>query len=370
MYNGLWGTVCDDGWDIKDVDVVCRAKNCGTALKAKSSAFFGEGQGPIWLDDVNCFGNESSLSHCGRIFFERTGCDHREDAGVVCSGMEDYFLEMFVSVFVFALFTQFISQNALNFNWGMNEATVVCREMNCGDAAQFSGSSSQVEELRGYKVSCTGTESSLTQCTLTEYVRTSSDHMNDASVVCSAPIRLVNGDSECSGRVEIFHEGQWGTVCDDDWGLPDAMVVCRQLGCGHAINAHSGSHFGSGSGPIWLDDVMCGGEELFLTHCRHNGFGNNNCWHHEDAGVTCVEVYLLPCMSGTECKRLQKFTCSKSNMYSIICTCLHIYVNRSDLAITYVLRYLDTSGWLELCSHLGFKKHHQMCLKPSLMIGC
>uniref|UniRef100_A0A673B6Z5 SRCR domain-containing protein n=1 Tax=Sphaeramia orbicularis TaxID=375764 RepID=A0A673B6Z5_9TELE len=300
LYNGLWGTVCDDGWDIKDADVVCRAKNCGTALKAKSSAFFGEGQGPIWLDDVDCFGNESSLSHCGRIFFEQTGCDHREDAGVVCSGMEDYFLEILVNgtdrcsgrVEVYHD-DQWLP--ALNFNWGMNEATVLCREMNCGDAAQFSGSSSQVEELRGYKVSCTGTESSLTQCTLTEYVRTSSDlagvlHMY--ACVCTFHftdgLTLVNGASECSGRVEIFHEGQWGTVCDDDWGTPDAMVVCRQLGCGPAISVHSGSRFGRGSGPIWLDDVMCRGEEPVLTHCRHNGFGKNNCGHDEDAGVTCV----------------------------------------------------------------------------------
>lgn len=75
-----------------------------------------------------------------------------------------------------------------NVNWGMNEATVVCREMNCGDPVKVSGSFGQGEELRGYKISCSGRESSLTQCTLREYVRTSHERIEEASVVCSGKI--------------------------------------------------------------------------------------------------------------------------------------------------------------------------------------
>lgn len=73
-------------------------------------------------------------------------------------------------------------------NWGMNEATVVCREMDCGDAGGISGSFGQSEEIRGYKINCNGRETSLTQCTLRDYVKTSNDHLEDASVICTGKI--------------------------------------------------------------------------------------------------------------------------------------------------------------------------------------
>lgn len=104
----------------------------------------------------------------------------------------------------------------------------------------------------------------------------------------AAQVRLVGGSGQCSGRVEVFYKSQWGTVCDDDWEMSNADVVCRQLGCGHAVLAPTSAHFGRGSGPIWLDNVVCRGQEAALTHCTHRGFGENNCGHGEDAGVICL----------------------------------------------------------------------------------
>ncbi|NWZ38447.1 DMBT1 protein, partial [Brachypodius atriceps] len=91
----------------------------------------------------------------------------------------------------------------------------------------------------------------------------------------------------CAGRVEVFHAGRWGTVCDDSWGLPDAQVTCRQVRCGHALWAPGAAQFGRGSGVIWLDETNCTGRETHLAECPARTWGRNDCYHGEDAGAVC-----------------------------------------------------------------------------------
>ena len=106
--------------------------------------------------------------------------------------------------------------------------------------------------------------------------------------------------------MEIFYNGEWGTVCDDFWGLEDANVVCRQIGCPYGATAAPRlATFGEGAGTIWLDNVHCAGTEDYLSDCVHNGWGIENCAHYEDAGVQCftigMYVYLSACMCACPC---------------------------------------------------------------------
>ena len=96
------------------------------------------------------------------------------------------------------------------------------------------------------------------------------------------------------GRIEVYHSGQWGTVCDDLFDINDANVACRQLGYPRAVRYHDEAYYGRGSGPIWLDDVACLGTETSLYNCTHAGFGNHNCGHREDVGVACLGILLRP----------------------------------------------------------------------------
>ena len=100
-------------------------------------------------------------------------------------------------------------------------------------------------------------------------------------------IRLIGGSNDLEGRVEVFYKGAWGTVCDDEWDIRDAGVVCRQLGFDGTATPRVASYFGGGSGDIVLDNVQCLGTELYLAKCTSST--DHNCGHTEDAGVTCTD---------------------------------------------------------------------------------
>ena len=103
-------------------------------------------------------------------------------------------------------------------------------------------------------------------------------------------LRLVGGARDNEGRVEVYHRGEWGTVCDDGWSLTDANVVCYQLRYGRATSAPGSATFGAGRGPIHYDDVACSGSETLLIDCFHNGIGRHDCNHSKDAGVVCHTI--------------------------------------------------------------------------------
>ena len=103
-------------------------------------------------------------------------------------------------------------------------------------------------------------------------------------------VRLVGRGSNYYGRVEIYHNGEWGTVCDDGWNHADATVVCRQLGFYSQVATYGSAYYGRGMGPIWLSKLSCFGNEPSLFECSQLSLGTKNCTHSDDAAVYCYDT--------------------------------------------------------------------------------
>ncbi|XP_078616873.1 scavenger receptor cysteine-rich domain-containing protein DMBT1-like [Branchiostoma floridae x Branchiostoma japonicum] len=235
----LWGTVCDDSFGINDGNVACRMLGYTGVDQVRNYAYFGQGTGEIYMDDLQCTGTERSLFDCRYSGWMSHNCGHNEDAGVVC--------------------------------FGYTTTAPIGSRFRCLNLQQID-----------FSLRCNG----ITDCT------DDSDEMNcisDTGISDRNRIRLVGGSAANEGRLEVRPEdgGDWGTVCDDNFNTDDAIVACKTLGYRTAHQVYTKAHFGQGSGTIYLDNVQCSGHETSLFNCGHSGWGVHNCGHSEDVGIAC-----------------------------------------------------------------------------------
>ncbi|XP_034017141.1 T-cell differentiation antigen CD6-like isoform X2 [Thalassophryne amazonica] len=180
---------------------------------------------------------------------------------------------------------------------GTREALVqqICQDLNCGSVFHVDEIHVSASDVCFH--GCLHHDGWLQNC--------SQSLQSNCSVITEAvcghqALQLVGGADRCAGRVELWRNGEWGTVCDDQWDLRDANIVCAQLGCGYALSvAGQGGSFPAGKGPIHRDELNCTGSEKNLWACSA-AEGDHDCGHKEDAGVVCSEMKAIRLSGGLD----------------------------------------------------------------------
>uniref|UniRef100_A0A8C3K811 Lysyl oxidase homolog n=2 Tax=Calidris pygmaea TaxID=425635 RepID=A0A8C3K811_9CHAR len=145
------------------------------------------------------------------------------------------------------------------------------------------------------------------------------------------------------GRVEVFYNDEWGTICDDDFTLANAQVLCRHLGFVAATGWAHSAKYGKGVGRIWLDNVNCAGGEKSIADCKHRGWGNSDCSHEEDAGVICKDER-IPGFKDSNVIETEQSHVEEVRLRSVVSG------SRRQLPVTegiVEVRYKD--GWAQIC---------------------
>ncbi|XP_073529775.1 CD5 antigen-like isoform X2 [Phyllobates terribilis] len=281
LYNDTWGWLSDKHWDRHGADVICRQLGCGPSLEAMKGDAFGPASGNV-LEQLDCTGDEHDVSECllGR-WSEPNSARPEQSAGVSClssgvgsvrlvngSGTCDGIVEVSINN---------IWNRLCLWNFDVREGSVVCRQMGCGPLVKIQEKIVGEDGIRQRMVEethCSGSESQLSECSLSVWSSQSCLHNIQAGVVCStsaiSKVSLKGGNSACSGKVQVFHGTSWNVVPAFEWDVEEEAVLCRQLGCGPAIERAHVKAMPTPRGAYALTDlrsVYCAGQEASLSEC-------------------------------------------------------------------------------------------------------
>ncbi|XP_024659067.2 scavenger receptor cysteine-rich type 1 protein M130 isoform X2 [Maylandia zebra] len=276
-----WSSVCETDFDQQDAEVVCRELGCGPPLVLQG-ALYGEVEAPAWSKEFQCGGHESALLDCRSSGSARNSCSAGKAVGLTCS--EPFRL---VGGANHCKGTVEVKQGGWrsvgSSDWSLKEAAAVCQHLDCGSAVSV-GQRKVVSLKSMWRITpdCVHSGSAVRECArlnLFFYIQ---------HLTCQNSVRLLNGSSLCSGRLEVKSNQSWSSVCEADFDQQDAEVVCRELGCGPP-SVLQGALYGEVEAPVWSKEFQCGGHESALLDCRSSGSARNSCSAGKAVGLTCSE---------------------------------------------------------------------------------
>ncbi|XP_033749618.1 deleted in malignant brain tumors 1 protein-like isoform X1 [Pecten maximus] len=270
---GIWGRICPTSWDDKDADVVCRS------LKFRGGVAFQEtpsGSGPFFMGQVNCIGNESSLFNCS-IGGDECDSQYSGAAGVLCYKNTPPKLHLVGGLDNFGRLEIVMDDqrgSICDIGWSRYDATVACKQLGFRDGEYRRGLAGPPMPKFLTSMNCFGAEKSIFMCKNPGWKRGIESRCNNpnhnAGVFCYNNVRISNGESQdhaTTGRVEMYNDGKWITVCADQFGKSDAKVVCKELGFPYSKPLMPGA-FGS---KYYLDSILqlnCTGDEQTISKCQ------------------------------------------------------------------------------------------------------
>uniref|UniRef100_A0A8W8IB64 SRCR domain-containing protein n=1 Tax=Magallana gigas TaxID=29159 RepID=A0A8W8IB64_MAGGI len=299
-----WRTVCADGINQAEANVICREVHYDRAIMLAPS-FFGSltiSQVSKYIADIKCKGNETSITDCA-ITTELEGkCSiaHYNYASVLCVKNSDkdqsFTVKLSQKYHGAVMISQFGQDGTVCVDgWDEREANVTCRQFGYRGGVVLGPQEvfTRRQPVWFSEFNCTGEESKLQDCPRTTKVSLQCVRsIKDAGVLCynstGVQVRL-NGPKDYFGTVEVVKDGQVGTVCDYDWTKNDARVLCRELNFPDG-RPYKRSFYGAGKGSVVLSGFFCDGKEDRLLDCSSRGWYNVQSYcnsHQNDASVYC-----------------------------------------------------------------------------------
>ncbi|CAH1243348.1 PRSS12 [Branchiostoma lanceolatum] len=265
-----WFTLCGNDWTIPAARTVCRELGFGDVKFPKSTyamrtSFFGKGGQTIYPRGFACWADSTSLSECRET---RVRCGLGDDvASVFCKDRVRLSGGAVPHQGRLEVLRDGVWTTVCGRSWGDPEAQVACRQLGFPGAVDWRWSveyfprAPEGVPTPQYVLACNGSERSLLNCNRLQVGDCS--HSEDVGLLCEAGVRLAGGTTQSEGRVEVYHKGRWGAVCDRDWAAnKEGAVVCKELGFhGNAENIPSDHDDDLPKRPVWINGTRCTGSE-------------------------------------------------------------------------------------------------------------